>query len=89
MAVQVLKSAIEGKNDETILKAKCDLLKSAKSPISDWLDSKYGATVTDNSIFTELPRYWENEFHKDMKALNVSIKNQYSFLMILKFGQFL
>lgn len=49
------------------------MLKSAKDPISDWLDHKYGATVTDNAIFTSLPRYWENEFHKDMKALNVSL----------------
>lgn len=70
-AVQELKKAIESNNDEKILKAKCDLLTSAKSPISHWLDSKYGATITENSIFTELPRYWENEFHNDMKALNV------------------
>ncbi|KOB79473.1 Cysteinyl-tRNA synthetase [Operophtera brumata] len=71
VAVDTLKSAIESKNDENIIKARCDLLGSAKSPISDWLDSKYGATVTDHSVFTKLPRYWENDFHKDMKALNV------------------
>ncbi|KAG6453785.1 hypothetical protein O3G_MSEX008331 [Manduca sexta] len=70
-AIQVLKSAVESKDEEKIKKARCDLLSSAKSPISDWLDYKYGSTVTDNEIFTELPRYWENEFHKDMKALNV------------------
>lgn len=58
---------------EKIEKAKNDLLQSAKGPISEWLDSKLGATVTDNAIFTALPRYWENEFHKDMKALNVSM----------------
>lgn len=71
VAVETLKSAIESKNDERIIKARCDLLSSAKSPISDWLDSKYGGTVTDHSVFTELSRYWENEFHKDMLALNV------------------
>lgn len=44
----------------------------AKDPISDWLDSKYGSTVTDNAIFASLPRRWEQEFHNDMDSLNVS-----------------
>ena len=39
--------------------------------ISDWLDSSLGSSVTDNSIFESLPRYWEGEFHKDMQDLNV------------------
>lgn len=71
-AVQTLKAALESQNEDRIIKAKCDLLSSAKDPISDWLDSKYGSTITDNAIFTALPRFWENEYHKDMKALNVS-----------------
>lgn len=70
-AVKSLKQAVEVGDKENIGKAKSDLLQSAKGPISEWLDSKHGATVTDNAIFTSLPRYWENEFHKDMKALNV------------------
>ncbi|XP_068627700.1 cysteine--tRNA ligase, cytoplasmic [Battus philenor] len=70
-AVKGLKSAIETQVEQDIIKAKCDLLKSAKDPLSDWLDKRLGATVKDNAIFTTLPRYWENEFHKDMKALNV------------------
>lgn len=70
-SVKALKVAIESKDNERIKNSRCDLLTSAKSPISDWLDYKYGETVTDNAIFTTLPRYWENEFHKDMKALNV------------------
>ncbi|KAM3968100.1 LOW QUALITY PROTEIN: cysteine--tRNA ligase, cytoplasmic [Aphomia sociella] len=70
-AVKELKSAVEINDAEKIKTAKCELLKSAKDPISDWLDSRYGATVTDNAIFAALPKYWENEFHKDMKALNV------------------
>lgn len=49
------------------------MLKSARDPFSEWLDKKYGATVNDNNIFTTLPRYWENEFHKDMKSLNVRL----------------
>ncbi|XP_059060024.1 cysteine--tRNA ligase, cytoplasmic-like [Achroia grisella] len=71
LAVKELKLAVETNDVEKIRIAKCELLKSAKDPISDWLDSKYGSTVTDNAIFESLPRYWENEFHKDMKALNV------------------
>ncbi|XP_055900435.1 cysteine--tRNA ligase, cytoplasmic-like isoform X1 [Biomphalaria glabrata] len=39
--------------------------------MAPWLDKQKGATVTDNAIFSELPRYWEEEFHKDMVALNV------------------
>ncbi|XP_013185921.2 cysteine--tRNA ligase, cytoplasmic isoform X2 [Amyelois transitella] len=70
-AVKNLKAHVEKNDADQIKEAKCELLKSAKDPISDWLDSKYGATVTDNAIFTALPRHWENEFHKDMKSLNV------------------
>lgn len=72
-AVKVLKEAVQSKNQEKIILAKCDLLKSAKDPLSEWLDTKLGSTVSDNAIFTTLPRHWENEFHKDMKALNVSL----------------
>ncbi|KAH9496409.1 hypothetical protein Btru_012569 [Bulinus truncatus] len=39
--------------------------------MAPWLDKLKGATVTDNAIFSELPRFWEEEFHKDMLALNV------------------
>lgn len=73
-AVKVLKEAVTSKDQEKIILAKCDLLKSAKDPLSVWLDTKLGSTVSDNAIFTTLPRHWENEFHKDMKALNVSLK---------------
>lgn len=48
------------------------LLEEAKDVLSDWLDSLHGSEVTDNSIFSELPKFWEAEFHKDMEALNVS-----------------
>ncbi|XP_028156308.1 cysteine--tRNA ligase, cytoplasmic isoform X4 [Ostrinia furnacalis] len=70
-AVKVLQQAVQENDSEKIKTSKCEMLKSAKDPISDWLDHKYGATVTDNAIFASLPKYWENEFHKDMKALNV------------------
>ncbi|KAK2099898.1 Cysteine--tRNA ligase, cytoplasmic [Saguinus oedipus] len=47
------------------------LLEEAKDLLSDWLDSTLGSDVTDNSIFSELPKFWEEEFHRDMEALNV------------------
>ncbi|XP_047023337.1 cysteine--tRNA ligase, cytoplasmic [Helicoverpa zea] len=70
-AVKTLKAAVESKDEAKISTARGELLHSAKGPVSEWLDNQFGATVTDNAIFTALPRYWENEFHKDMKALNV------------------
>jgi len=39
--------------------------------ISDFLDSQKGSTVTDNSIFDKLPRYWEKMYFEDMNALNI------------------
>ncbi|MGH0176987.1 UNVERIFIED_CONTAM: hypothetical protein FKN15_074022 [Acipenser sinensis] len=47
------------------------LLKEAKDLLSDWLDSQLGSQVTENSIFSILPKYWEGEYHQDMEALNV------------------
>ncbi|CAK1551714.1 unnamed protein product [Leptosia nina] len=70
-AVQRLKLAVETKDEEKIFIAKTEMLKSAKDPLSEWLDSKYGADIKDNAIFVKLSRHWENEFHKDMKALNI------------------
>ncbi|XP_045039276.2 cysteine--tRNA ligase, cytoplasmic isoform X2 [Desmodus rotundus] len=47
------------------------LLEEARDVLSDWLDSALGSEVTDNSLFSELPKFWEAEFHRDMQALNV------------------
>lgn len=46
-------------------------LLDSKDPLSDWLDSLYGSTVTDNKIFSTLPAHWESEYHKDMDDLNI------------------
>lgn len=46
-------------------------LAQSKDALADWLDRQKGSTVNENSIFETLPRYWENEFHKDMDALNI------------------
>uniref|UniRef100_A0A8D2JI05 Cysteine--tRNA ligase, cytoplasmic n=1 Tax=Varanus komodoensis TaxID=61221 RepID=A0A8D2JI05_VARKO len=47
------------------------LLHEAKEILSEWLDTKLGSQITDNSIFSKLPKFWEEEYHKDMAALNV------------------
>jgi len=39
--------------------------------MSDWLDKHHGAEVTDNKIFDDLPKLFEDKFHQDMAALNV------------------
>lgn len=48
------------------------LLDNSKDLLSDWLDQQFGSDVSENSIFSTLPKYWEGEYHKDMDALNVS-----------------
>lgn len=48
------------------------LLENSKDLLADWLDKQFGSQVTENSIFSNLPNYWEGEYHKDMEALNVS-----------------
>lgn len=68
-------AAIKSGDDKAIETARVNFLQQSKDPLSDWLDKKYGSTVTENSIFESLPRFWENEFHKDMNALNVSLKH--------------
>jgi cysteinyl-tRNA synthetase len=50
-----------------------DLIISSNDILSNWLDKLHSKSVTDNSIFIKLPRYYEGEFHKDMAALNVNI----------------
>ncbi|XP_059166910.1 cysteine--tRNA ligase, cytoplasmic-like isoform X2 [Physella acuta] len=46
-------------------------LEEISDVLAPWLDKTKGSGVTDNSIFSSLPKYWEEEFHKDMEALNV------------------
>merc|ERR1719147_606423 len=70
-AVAEMEKAMEGGNQDVIKEKQEALLVQAKDLLSDWLDSQLGSSVTDNSIFSALPRHWENEFHKDMTDLNV------------------
>lgn len=52
------------------------LLESSKDLLADWLDKQLGSQVTENSIFSILPKHWEGEYHKDMEALNVSRRDR-------------
>lgn len=70
-AVLHLGEAVKGGNKEQVSSSQSALLVEAKDLLSDWLDSRLGSQVTDNSIFSALPRHWEQEFHKDMQDLNV------------------
>nr|XP_020441259.1 cysteine--tRNA ligase, cytoplasmic isoform X2 [Monopterus albus] len=57
--------------DEVIQPLAQVLLESSKDLLADWLDKQFGSLVTENSIFSILPKYWEGEYHNDMQALNV------------------
>lgn len=67
-----LTAAVTSGDAKAIETARANFLQQSRDALSDWLDKKYGSTITENSIFEALPRFWENEFHKDMNALNVS-----------------
>lgn len=56
------------------------LVTKSKDVLSEWLDSLKGSEVNDNSIFSDLPAKYENEFFEDMKSLNVSF-----YLFIFRF----
>uniref|UniRef100_U5EX84 Cysteine--tRNA ligase, cytoplasmic n=1 Tax=Corethrella appendiculata TaxID=1370023 RepID=U5EX84_9DIPT len=71
IAVDKLTKAVESGDSAKVKEAQEFYLIETKDPLSDLLDKKLGATVSENSIFETLPRYWEDEFHKDMNALNV------------------
>lgn len=68
-AADAVKAASEG---EAVGKQE-ELLKCAEGVLGEWLDQQKGKEVTDNSIFSELPRHFEEEFNKDMEALNVMV----------------
>lgn len=52
-------------------KARQMLLDVGRDVLAGWLDKKQGSEVKDNAIFSDLPKYWEGEFHSDMDALQV------------------
>lgn len=46
-------------------------LTKVRSVVIPELDAKDGHSVTDPTIFRDLPAYWEKEYDADMRALNV------------------
>ncbi|XP_012737591.2 cysteine--tRNA ligase, cytoplasmic isoform X1 [Fundulus heteroclitus] len=71
-ALQPLQGATEsGAAGEVLQPLAQELLEKSKDLLSDWLDKQFGSEVTENSIFSVLPKFWEGEFHRDMEALNV------------------
>ncbi|XP_045749000.1 cysteine--tRNA ligase, cytoplasmic isoform X1 [Mirounga angustirostris] len=72
LAAEPLEKAVQSDLPEEVADRRVEvLLEEAKDLLSDWLDSTLGSEVTDNSIFSQLPKFWEEEFHRDMEALNV------------------
>jgi len=70
-SVSNVSKALNSEKEDELSNAKSQLLLDGKDLFADWLDKKHGAEVTDNAIFAKLPKYWEEEFHRDMEALNV------------------
>ncbi|XP_039480620.1 cysteine--tRNA ligase, cytoplasmic [Drosophila santomea] len=70
-AVEALTKAVNKGVEPEISEKRLLYLNEAKDPISDWLDSLKGAQINDNAVFEALPRYWEDQFHNDMKSLNI------------------
>lgn len=70
-AVANMEKAVKSGDKSILEEKKSELLSDSKDLFSDWLDKCHGSSVTENSIFSQLPKYWEEEYHKDMEALNV------------------
>uniref|UniRef100_A0A667WNS5 Cysteine--tRNA ligase, cytoplasmic n=1 Tax=Myripristis murdjan TaxID=586833 RepID=A0A667WNS5_9TELE len=71
-ALAPLQTALESGAAADVVQSRAQvLLEQAKDLLADWLDKQFGSQVTENSIFSILPNYWEGEYHKDMEALNV------------------
>ncbi|XP_020800990.1 cysteine--tRNA ligase, cytoplasmic [Drosophila serrata] len=70
-AVEALTRAVSKGDAKEISEKRQHYLNEAKDPISEWLDSQKGADINDNAVFEALPRYWEDQFHNDMKSLNI------------------
>lgn len=50
-----------------------DYIIKSKDVLSQWLDKQKGTQLNNmNSLFSDLSSYYEGQFHKDMKALNVN-----------------
>merc|ERR1711981_1204215 len=70
-SVSNISKTVQSSSAEDVKNARSQLLLDGKDLLSDWLDKKHGSEVKDNAIFAKLPKYWEEEFHRDMESLNV------------------
>lgn len=71
ISASAVKDARSSGNVSEVEKNMDALLTTASGVLGEWLDKKKGSQVTENSIFAELPRQFENSFNSDMEALNV------------------
>ncbi|XP_015599244.1 cysteine--tRNA ligase, cytoplasmic [Cephus cinctus] len=71
LAVENLEQAVRANDEAKIKEFQEALLREARDPLAEWLDKTKGDSVTENSIFSKLPQFWESEYHKDMDTLNV------------------
>ncbi|KAL5112545.1 Cysteine--tRNA ligase cytoplasmic [Taenia crassiceps] len=47
------------------------MLTGAQDALAAYLDAKHGSSISDYEIFEALPRRMEEEFHSDMRSLNI------------------
>lgn len=59
------------------------LTNKAHDAIADILDKEHGDSVTDHEIFATTAKRFEQEYHADMKALNVRAPIIHSYWKIL------
>uniref|UniRef100_A0A8D3BTD3 Cysteine--tRNA ligase, cytoplasmic n=1 Tax=Scophthalmus maximus TaxID=52904 RepID=A0A8D3BTD3_SCOMX len=70
-ALLPLQAAMQSGDAAAVMPLAQSLLDSSRDLLSEWLDKRFGSEVTENSIFSLLPKFWEGEYHRDMEALNV------------------
>lgn len=81
-AIETYESAMKLNQTSQINEGLKALLRDGKDLISNWLDKKEGHNITEQSIFSSVPRHWEAEFHKDMDALNVIIDINFTLMYL-------
>ena len=70
-SVSKISEAIDCGSEKNLENSRSQILQDGKDLFADWLDKQHGSEITDNAIFAKLPKYWEEEFHRDMESLNV------------------
>ncbi|CAG8805122.1 24719_t:CDS:10, partial [Cetraspora pellucida] len=68
-AVVAAEVALE--DNDTSQETAHQLLNESQEIVTEWLDQKDGASITDQKVFRDLAAHWEQEFMEDMQTLNV------------------